>query len=274
MEAKEKKNNTHVAVEVILLAIILGLGVYIASSKELILTKEKITGKSNEQQEEKVKNTESVAKIYSDKEYIYDAEYEKNVNKESYSTGNKTYYAKDIVVPFININSSYVTDANNEIKTVFDQAITAYNDETKYVDQCNYTKYIDDKTLSVILTYGEGATDVIHPKYYTYNINLKDGNKLTYSDVCNLLGLENVDSKVEAAVTTAMKEKLQDFSAQNYEDGTNFDTYNNQSINNYKESVTNNTIKYFITENKKLNVIVKLSIPAGTGEFDIIISVN
>lgn len=271
---KKQNNNIHVAVEVILLAIILGLGIYIAYSKGLILTKEKTTGKGNEQQEEKVKSTESVTKIYSDKEYIYDAEYEKKVNKNSYVIGNKTYYAKDIVVPFININSSYVTDANNEIKTVFDQAIAAYNDESKYVDQCNYTKYIDGKTLSVILTYGEGSTDVIHPKYYTYNINLKDGKELTYEEVCNLLGIENVDSKVEAAVTTTMKEKLQNFSAENYEAGTNFDTYNNQSINNYKESVKNNTIKYFIAENKKLNVIVKLSIPAGTGEFDTIISVN
>ena len=142
MEIKEKNNNIHVAVEVILLAIVLGLGVYIAYSKGLILTKEKTTNKGNEQQEEKVKKTESVAKIYSDKEYIYDAQYEKNVNKDSYVMGNKTYYAKDIVVPFININSSYVTDANNEIKTVFDQAITSYNNGTKYIDQCNYTKYI------------------------------------------------------------------------------------------------------------------------------------
>ena len=100
METKEKNNNIHVAVEVILLAIILGLGVYIAYSKGLILNKQNSTGKDNEQKEEKVKNTESVAKIYSDKEYVYDAEYEKNVNKESYSTGNKTFYAKDIVVPY------------------------------------------------------------------------------------------------------------------------------------------------------------------------------
>ncbi len=62
METKEKKNNTHVAVEVILSAIILGLGVYIAYSKGLILTKEKITGKGNEQQEEKVKKEEAEEK--------------------------------------------------------------------------------------------------------------------------------------------------------------------------------------------------------------------
>ena len=69
-----------------------------------------------------------------------------------------------------------------------------------------------------------------------------------------------------------MQEKLKDFTW--FPDGTNFDTYNNQSINNYKNSVSNNTLKYYLSDNGKLNVIVKLIIPAGAGEFDTVITVD
>lgn len=270
MEEKVKSSSkNHIIIEVTLLVIILGLGIYIAYSKGVILTKEKLASQGNLQEETK---TDSIAKIYTNKEYIYDAEYEKNVNKDSYVMENKTYYAKDIIVPFINIKSASATSANNEIKNVFDQAIVTYNTGSKFIEQCNYTKYIDNKTLSIVLTYSEGATDVVHPQYYTYNINLNDGKSLTYEEVCSLLEIENIDSKVEEAVTNIMREKLQSILTE--ENDNIFNTYNNESINNYKESVKNNTIKYFITENKKLNIVVKLSIPAGTGEFDTIISIN
>ena len=61
--------------------------------------------------------------INNDKEWIYDAEYTKTVNASSYKTQSGTYYAKDIIVPYINIKSDYATSANNEIKKVFDDAI-------------------------------------------------------------------------------------------------------------------------------------------------------
>ena len=59
-----------------------------------------------------------------------------------------------------------------------------------------------------------------------------------------------------------------------YPEGTNFDTYNTKSIENYKNSVSNNTLKYFLTDNKKLNIVVSLSVPAGRGEFNTIITVD
>lgn len=67
---------------------------------------------------------------------------------------------------------------------------------------------------------------------------------------------------------------MSDFSSDNYPDGTSFDTYNNESIENYRSSVTNNTIKYFLSDGGKLNIVAKLSIPAGTGEFDVVITVD
>ena len=229
-----------------------------------------------------------VSKVDDTEDWVYDAKYTKDVTAESYSINNKTYYAKDIIVPYININSTYANSSNSDIKKIFDDAIKTYNtgvsDKVEYVDECGYKKYINNNSLSVVLTYGAGATDVVHPKYYTYNINLKTGNQLSYEEIYTIAGFNSstITSKVEAAITQIMKEKLKDYKEPNndngtgkyYPDGTNFDTYNNESINNYKNSINNNTLEYFLSDNGKLNVIVKLSIPAGTGETDTIVTID
>ena len=55
---------------------------------------------------------------------------------------------------------------------------------------------------------------------------------------------------------------------------TNFDTYNNESIDNYLKSVEKNTIQYFIDENGVLSIIVRLSIPVEMGYFDTVIKLE
>lgn len=218
-----------------------------------------------------------ISKLDNTKDWVYDAEYKKNVNADSYSTNYNTYYAKDIIVPFINIKSSYATLSNNEIKSVFNDAIKAYNDgisdKLTYVDQCNYSKYVNNDILSILLTLGIGATDIVHPNYYIYNIDLKTGNKLSYKDVYSFAGFNSSDinTKVEKAITDVMKEKLKD---SEYPDGTNFDIFNNESITNYKNSVSNDTLKYFLSNKGELNIIIRLSIPAGMGYIDEIITIR
>lgn len=148
-----------------------------------------------------------VSKLDNTKDWVYDAEYTKNVTVDSCSTSFETYYSKDIVVPYININSSYANNSNSDIKNVFDDAIKTYNngvsDKMTYVDECGYKKYINNDSLSVVLTYGVGATDVVHPKYYTYNIDLKTGNKLSYEEVYSIVGFNssNINSKFESVIT-------------------------------------------------------------------------
>ena len=221
--------------------------------------------------------TTMVSKIDENKDWVYDAEYKKDAKAESYVAEDKTYYARDIVVPYININSSYASDSNTEIKKVFDDAMKKYNegvnDKMTYVEQCNYRKYMKDNHLSVTLTYGVGATDVVVPDYYTYNINLENGTQLSYEDAYKICGFNdaNIESKVEEAITKVMKDELNGVT---FEDGKNFDTYNKQSIDNYKKSVANNTVKYYISDNERLNVVVVLSIPAGIGEFPHLITIE
>ncbi len=283
----QKKNTGLYVLIAILCVLVLALGGYIVYDKT---QNNKTTTTDTTNNASNSNNTNSlVSKLDDTKDWVYDAEYTKNVTADSYLTYFvETYYAKDIVVPYINVNSSYANTANSDIKKVFDDAIESYNDgvsdKMTYVDECGYKKYVTDNTLSVILTYGVGATDVVHPKYYTYNIDLKTGNQLSYEEVYNIAGLSssNIDSKVENAITKKMQDELKDLKDPQkdtsaggyYPDGTNFNTYNNESISNYKKSISNNTLKYFLSDNGKLNIVVKLSIPAGAGEFDKIITVD
>jgi len=226
------------------------------------------------------KDTETnsfVSKLDDNLDWVYDAKYEKNVIADYYVYYGESYDAEDIIVPFINIESEYADKSNKEIKNIFDDAIEKYNvgaeGELVYVDECDYKKYINNNTLSIILTYGVGGTDVVRPDYYTYNIDLKTGKQISFKDIYTLAGFNsnNIDSKVEDAITDIMQKKCADDCV--YEDIT-FDTWNEKSINNYKKSVNDNTIKYFLDSHGNLNIIVKLMIPAGYGEFDTIITVK
>ena len=49
---------------------------------------------------------------------------------------------------------------------------------------------------------------------------------------------------------------------------TNFETFKNESITNYKNSIYNNTLQYYLDENNKLSIITTFSVPAGSGEYD------
>ena len=71
-------------------------------------------------------------KADTDKELIYDAEYTyQNLEEEKYTSSStqETYSLKDIKVPVININSSYATKANNEIKEIFNELAKQFKEE-------------------------------------------------------------------------------------------------------------------------------------------------
>lgn len=274
----QKKNTGLYILITILCVLVLALGGYIIYNKtQNDKSSTTTTNDTTTTTDTTNSNTNTlIPKLDNTKDWVYDAEYTKNVTADSYSTNFETYYSKDIVVPYININSSYANSSNNDIKNIFDDAIKTYNngvnDKTTYVDECSYKKYINNNSLSIILTYGIGATNVVSPKYYTYNFDLKTGEQLSYEKIYSIAGFNsnNIDSKVENAITKVMKEKMSNFS----DNGTNFDTYNNESINNYKNSINNNNLKYFLSDNGKLNIVVELSIPAGIGKFDTIITVD
>ena len=214
--------------------------------------------------------TDEELKVNPDKEWIYDAEYEKDVIQDSYKTEyDEEYFVKDIIVPYININSDDAKKANEEIKKVFDDALDCYKagieDKLTYVDECGYKSYARNGILSVILTFGHGATDVVYPDYYAYCFDLTTGNKLDYKKICDWAGVseKSLYEKVEKAITERSKELIPE--------GEDFDKYNNLSLDYYKKAVEEGKIQAFIGEGNTLNIITKMHFPAGREEsFEII----
>lgn len=230
---------------------------------------------------------EDVIKIDSSKDYVYDASYDFDFARDSYYANGRLINKSDIVVPYININSDAAKTANEEIAKLYTDLGESYNDATEkelFYRVSKYDAYVVDNIVSIIITVTAGGTDVPYDVYYTYNFSLKDGSLLSYSDVFTASGIDfnNISNRVQSTVTAVMQDKLAGLKDRTkgmgdggyYPEGTNFDTYNNESYENYVISVNNGTIKYFIDSNKKLNIIVTLSIPAGRGEFDTIISVE
>ena len=219
-------------------------------------------------------NENSILKLDANKEWIYDANYNLPTNKESYygdSDHTKLIKASDLVVPYININSDDAKNINQEIYKLYEDLINKFNENLKdeiWYTLVDYKTYTNNDIISVVIITESSGTDIPMYNYYTYNFNLKNGKLLSYNDVYKYVGIidEEITDKATQAVTNALINE--------YSNGDDFDIYNNKSINNYKTSVSNNKIRFFIDENKKLNIIVTLEIPAGRGQFDTIITIG
>ena len=144
--------------------------------------------------------------------------------------------------------------------------IDKYDKKTWY-NIASYKTYIKDNLLSILIMVESGGTDVEQYKYYTYNFNLDTLKEYSYEEAYKLAGFNssNIDAMVEEAIKKS--ERITQFE----EDIT---TYIEKSINNYINSVEDKSIKYFIDENNELNVIVKIELPIGRGEFDTIIKIK
>lgn len=275
---------TVICIFIIILLIIALVGMYFyynnknSVDKNVISTKAENSINTDENSSNKIASNESTEKqsikIDDSKDLVYDANYSyKNFSNESYYSQNmnKTYSLKDINVPYINIKSEEVSNANKEIKALFEDLAKffeqEYNDTKTWYNIASYKTYIKGNLLSVVITVEAGGTDVEQYKYYTYNFNLDTLKPYSYEEAYKLAGFNsnNIDTKVEDAIKEC--DRIAEFK----EDIT---TYTEKSIKNYTNSVKDKSIKYFIDENNGLNVIVKIELPVGIGEFDTIIKVK
>lgn len=219
-------------------------------------------------------------KIDEDKDLVYDAEYTYgNLEGKSYTAEDgEKYSIEEIKVPFINIDSSDAEKANKEIKTIFEEAAKIFEKELEgeksaYVT-AKYEMYENDEKLSItIKTELEKFESFPNIVYYTYNFDLTDGSKLSYEDIYNIANISEseIDEKVEEAITEELEYRWKGL-AEGYED--ELDEYTEKTIENYKKSVSNNTIKYFLDEEQKLNIMVALEAPTLDGTFEAVITIE
>jgi len=285
-EKPKKKVNILI---IVLLVVVIGLAGFVAYDKVLSTASDSDDNNSNETNNNDKKDNDNnndeegtnndntpVAKIDESKPWVYDATYEYDVNPKSYTTSyGETYSLDDINIPYINLNSTAATKANAEINDLFIELADFFKNQLETYKEwwyvADYKTYSDNDVLSIVVTTIVGGTDVPWERYYTYNFDLKTGKLLTYKEIYQYAGFDssNLSEKVEKAITDVMTDEMKSFIyPDNYPNGTNFTKYNNDSINNYKKSVTDDSIKCFLDKDKKLNIIVTLRIPAGRGNFD------
>ena len=209
-----------------------------------------------------VEEVKTSKKIDESKDWVYNAEYIKE-NKKIYADSAKTEkYAvnsdKDLVVPYININSEYAKTVNNTIKSLYDnyylkygsEKIDSYGDEYKnyYHYTLNYETHLNDNILSVIIKLQDmdivvdGGTGGGIITLYTYNFNLDTLNEATLDEMaikCGFTSGQEVISKIR---------EWEDKQFQYLKNDNSADIFN---------GIQND--KYFIDENGKLNFIYKTS---------------
>ena len=91
-------------------------------------------GSSDNAGEEQNADVTGAAKEFSDKDWVYDADYELPTDVDSfygYSDQSKLIQVSDLVVPYINIDSEDAKAANDEIYGIYENLIKEFNEDAK-----------------------------------------------------------------------------------------------------------------------------------------------
>lgn len=269
-------------------------------------------GKTGEKNEEKLSN-KSVAELVTDAKFDYNTGIESfSYSIENiYTKKTETYvYEKDSTeiegvdlktskFPQVNIDSTYARQVNTEIEKLFEkymnefknriknlrttESITDKNekDQQRYIGYSLYVKnnvvtystYKNGDILSIVVK--EGPFENVGDIYTTYNIDLNTGNQADFTNMCNKLGVETtqIRNSLYKQMEEVIKKEFYDYP----NDGDYTEEYNNYLEENKKlinEAVFDNTTKFFVDNNNKLNIIFTISHNAGKGKMECIFTVE
>ncbi|HOB26154.1 MAG TPA: hypothetical protein PKG93_03305, partial [Bacilli bacterium] len=190
---------------------------------------------------------------------------------------DKTYYLNNLKFPYINIKTDDATSINEEIKKLADQAIQIYtlgvSGGLDRVDESTYSYYVNNNILSIVIIYSVNYNTPSDRGYYTYNFDLTTGNKVDFKKIYTSLG--NSEDGINDKVNRAIKKYMDDL-----DNSTSYSLYNHtqgymgedsytasltKAYETYKESITNNTIKYYIDDSKNIHIITTIMVPIGEG---------
>lgn len=198
-ENKPKKNNSKTII-IIIMALILVLAIGIGGGFLLANKDNNNNVNTTETQDNKQEQSKASKKIDESKPWVYDAEYgkDKAVKKvESFSSD------KDLIVPYININSEDANKANDEIKNIYEETYSKYGSAPSYtiIYSSNYEFYENDNILSIVLRVGNAVINggAGTSKTYIYNFNLDTLKTATLKEMAILCGF-NSESDVQNKV--------------------------------------------------------------------------
>lgn len=233
----------------------------------------------------------SIENIYTKKTETY--VYEKN------STEIEGVDLKTSKFPRVNINSAYAGQINTETEKLFEKYMNEFKnriknlrvtesitdkdekDQQRYIGYSSYVKnnvvtystYKNGDILSIVIK--EGPFENVGDIYTTYNIDLNTGNQADFTNICNKLGVETtqIRNSLYKQMEEVIKKEFYDYP----NDGDYTEEYNNYLEENKKlinEAVFDNTTKFFVDNNNKLNIIFTISHNAGKGKMECIFTVE
>lgn len=291
----EKHNKKLKCLVVILLITVVILGGYIVYDKLLSSNDSINSSNNNINSGNNNDNIKTNVKIYEDRGYVYTADYSSEYPSKytEYHTcaldnESSTYVTvinregifpiafarciqklKDLNGPYINIQSSYAEQVNNELKTRYKENAKKFDEcaESKGFNGCRqaiyytthrYKNYKND-IYTVIVVYGIQITSPATFDYKTYNFDLKTGNEITYDEMITRLGYDK--STLLDKEKDAIKKKMDEINTFN-DDLTKtcgtMDSPKNCYDIAYKmleDSIKDGSILYFVDEDGKLNII-------------------
>lgn len=220
---------------------------------------------------------EKSIKIDYNRDYVYDAGYHNdNKYKEYDYCDGSTIYTHDgfdlvvcdkgsirlsnLVVPYINIKSNDAYRVNRELKSLYEEYATRFDDFYIALEEgniggselLNYYSFLSDKVLSVVVIYGYQQTDILYPDYEIYNFDLNTGELIDYDEVINLLDVD--ENLIYSNV-------LDNISNNDFD----FDIFYDETVNSFYKSINDETVKFFVNDKGLLEYIVNVYVPGGRG---------
>lgn len=270
---KKKKGTVVLVIIVIILTIIAGIlgGLYIAgdgfdffgneetssSSSNGSKSSSKTSKKTNkdksdedndsekEDDEDEDKKAQSGDKIDDNKPWIHDADYNSGntVRKATTLEGTEYKSVDTLVLPYLNINSSYAEKINDELKELYEADYKMYGKtdskngyNSEFIAKISYEYSTSNKILSLLVKEDYGVVNGgLSTNYYTYNINLDTLDEAKLEDVCKEGGFsdkKDLEEKIDIAIENSI------------------------SDGEYDEGASWNKKLYYLDKSKVFNVIV------------------
>jgi len=210
---------------------------------------------------------ENKMQVSSDEELIRDADY---------SEGN-------LVVPYINIDSSEVDEVNkllcNEVERIKDNTIKAFfrnedkikfnsngdifvfteeaNDEKFYIDNMNYSYFLDDRILSILVEQHSSDGNGYDSCFATYNIDLHTKKLIVSEYVINKLLDEEQRKKIDKYFLEEFERCILLEITKNPLMSKYYNDYDKErAISQYIKAMDTYDVSIYVGENKKINIII------------------
>ena len=306
----------------ILIMAIVGEIVYIVNYKEKndknVTSKEYINVIDNEESNTNSNQNKTDENKYLNKsvsELVTDAKFSYNTGIDSFTYGlynwstqkedKYTYEANSLKIgeadletskfPYVNIDSTYGREINNEVAELIKEYFDLYVDSIKLIrdtetiqdmeekkqarrDVTNeriannivkYNAYKNDNILSIVIV--EGPITNIEYKYKTFNIDLNTGKRVNLEEAYKKLGYtqSELEEDLLKEVSELVKERCEANDILDKYEGLM--SYNEKSV---VSTIENNNASYFIDENKNLNIVVTTDQPWGKDVHDILYTVK